>query len=361
MLAGLIVLILLYAIVLISIFFGYKKHAFFTANHSNNISVLVPFRNEEDNLEKCLESLLNQQFNGAMELILINDHSSDSSLKVIENVLKKHTNKDVSILHLPDGVMGKKQALKHAIPKAKYAIISTFDADCVSNTHWLQSVSDAFYNDTIKMVLGEVVVPYNNTFSGLLQHSESVLTSIFSIYGVKTNTPLLLSAANLAFRKEAFNEVNGYSSNEHLPSGDDIFLFEKFKKHFGNHCFGVISEVVYTNAVDSLKLFFSQRVRWFQKMKHAKNLVHTHLLSTFITTVNTSLLFTLFFYDFKIALMLLMMKFILDILLLSSSRHTHKSALMLSPLLLLWWLVYPLILLISTALVKPIWKGRSIN
>jgi cellulose synthase/poly-beta-1,6-N-acetylglucosamine synthase-like glycosyltransferase len=213
MLTVLIVLILLYAIVLISIFFGYKNHAFFTANHSNNISVLVPFRNEEDNLEKCLEFLLNQQFNGAIELILINDHSSDSSLKVIENVLKKHTNKDVLILHLPDGVMGKKQTLKHAISKAKYAIISTFDADCVSNTHWLQSVSDAFYNDTIKMVLGEVVVPYKNTFSGLLQHSESVLTSIFSIYGVKTNTPLLLSAANLAFRKEAFNEVNGYSNN----------------------------------------------------------------------------------------------------------------------------------------------------
>jgi cellulose synthase/poly-beta-1,6-N-acetylglucosamine synthase-like glycosyltransferase len=188
-----------------------------------------------------------------------------------------------------------------------------------------------------------------------------VLTSIFSIYGVKTNTPLLLSAANLAFRKEAFNEVNGYSSNEHLPSGDDVFLFEKFKKYFGNRCFSVISEVVYTNAVDSLKLFFSQRIRWFQKMQHAKNLVHTHLLSTFIATVNTSLLFTLFFCDFKIALMLLMMKFILDILLLSSSKHTHKSALMLSPLLLLWWLLYPLILLISTALVKPIWKGRSIN
>jgi poly-beta-1,6-N-acetyl-D-glucosamine synthase len=359
-LTGLILLILLYTIVLINIFFGYKKQSLFIPNNTCNISVLIPFRDEEENLEKCLESLLNQQFNGAVELILINDHSSDSSLQVIENCLKKYSNKDVSILHLPDGLTGKKQALKYAIAKTKYAIISTFDADCVSNANWLQSVSNAFYNDKIKMVLGEVVVPYNTSFSGLLQHSESVLTSIFTIYGVKTNKPLLVSAANLAFKKDAFNEVNGYTNNEHLSSGDDIFLFEKFKKHFGNYCFGIIDEVVYTNSVKSLKLFFSQRVRWFQKMQHAKQLIHTHLLSSFVAMVNTSLLVALFFYNFKIVLMLLLMKFILDILLLSSSKYTHKNTLLLSPLLLMWWLIYPVLLLVSTVVVKPVWKSRSV-
>ena len=55
------------------------------------ISVIVPVYNVEKYIDKCLDSLLNQTYKN-MELIIVNDCSTDNSKKIIEKKIKNHKN-----------------------------------------------------------------------------------------------------------------------------------------------------------------------------------------------------------------------------------------------------------------------------
>jgi cellulose synthase/poly-beta-1,6-N-acetylglucosamine synthase-like glycosyltransferase len=49
------------------------------------VSIIIPFRNEEDNLPALLESLKKQNYTGMMEVIFVNDRSEDNGVGVIKN------------------------------------------------------------------------------------------------------------------------------------------------------------------------------------------------------------------------------------------------------------------------------------
>ena len=55
------------------------------------ISVVIPIYNAENYLEKCLQSLLYQTFND-LQVILVNDGSTDSSENIIDKYVKSHSN-----------------------------------------------------------------------------------------------------------------------------------------------------------------------------------------------------------------------------------------------------------------------------
>jgi poly-beta-1,6-N-acetyl-D-glucosamine synthase len=355
----LFIIITIYAAKMVHVVFLYKKPTITKPLNVQSISVIIPFRNEEHNFKNCFDSLAKQQYSGEFEMIFINDHSTDNSVNMVQEFITSHPHLQISLHYLPEHKTGKKQGVKLGIELSKYTIIATYDADCITQSNWLNEVAKSFSEDFIKIAIGEVVVPYGKKFSNLLQHSESVLTSMFTIYGVNNNRPLLISAANTAFKKDAFYELNGYSGNEHIPSGDDIFLMEKMLLHFGPKAFGTIREVVKTNAVEGMSRFFLQRIRWFKKMQYVPNLKHTHRFSFFIASVNTLLLVSVFIVPLPVFFTLLAAKYIIDIYLLSSSKHCSKNALKMSPILLVWWLFYPLILLILSRTISPNWKGRT--
>ena len=60
------------------------------------ISVIVPVFNAQNTISKCLDSLINQSLSD-IEIICVNDGSSDNSLKI----LQEYKNKDVRITLIP--------------------------------------------------------------------------------------------------------------------------------------------------------------------------------------------------------------------------------------------------------------------
>src|SRR5688572_19493821 len=73
------------------------------------VSVLVPFRNEAENITRLLDTLFTQNYpKGLFEIILINDHSTDNSLQVIEEKLSQSTFSAITIVHAAKA--GKKSA-----------------------------------------------------------------------------------------------------------------------------------------------------------------------------------------------------------------------------------------------------------
>ena len=57
-----------------------------------NVSIIVPVFNTEKYLHRCIKSLLNQTL-GSIEIILVNDASTDNSLSIMQDYVEKHKDK----------------------------------------------------------------------------------------------------------------------------------------------------------------------------------------------------------------------------------------------------------------------------
>jgi chlorobactene glucosyltransferase len=100
--------------------------------HDNpKVSIILPARNEEEFIEKCLDSLIEQDYTN-YEIIVIDDSSDDATGKIISEYAKKNT----KIIHVeaktkPEGWMGKNWACMEGYKKATGELLLFTDADTV--------------------------------------------------------------------------------------------------------------------------------------------------------------------------------------------------------------------------------------
>ncbi|WP_372802795.1 glycosyltransferase, partial [Lutibacter sp.] len=139
----------------------------------NNFSILVPFRNEADNLSNLLQSILNIKYpKNKFEIILINDDSSDDSELIVFNFIKQHPLIGSTLINNErNSNSPKKDAINTAIKIAKFEWIVTTDADCKVPTLWLQ-----LFNQTIeknKCLFIAAPVKFKNG-KGLLYHFQNL-------------------------------------------------------------------------------------------------------------------------------------------------------------------------------------------
>ena len=90
-----------------------------------SVSVIVPFYNVENYIEKCLETLVNQTLQD-IEIILVNDGSQDKSVDIVKKYLNKYPNK-ITYLEKENG--GLSDARNYALPYAKGEYIAFLDSD----------------------------------------------------------------------------------------------------------------------------------------------------------------------------------------------------------------------------------------
>lgn len=88
------------------------------------ISVIVPVHNGQDYLEKCIDSIAAQTYD-CVEIIVVNDGSTDGTADVCERLQVKYSN--VTIISLPD--VGVAAARNRAMEQAKGEYIAFADAD----------------------------------------------------------------------------------------------------------------------------------------------------------------------------------------------------------------------------------------
>ena len=111
------------------------------ANRPPLISVLIPAKNEEENIEACLETFLSQTY-PAMEIIVINDHSTDRTGEILAQIVRRHPGK-IRALNAParpEGWTGKNWALAHGVKEARGEWLLFTDADTRHEAHALLSV-----------------------------------------------------------------------------------------------------------------------------------------------------------------------------------------------------------------------------
>ncbi|MBC8516443.1 MAG: glycosyltransferase [Nitrosopumilus sp.] len=100
-----------------------------TSKTNPKVSIILPARNEEEYIEKCLDSLINQDYEN-YEIIVIDDSSEDSTGKIISEYAKKHPKViPVSARPKPEGWMGKNWACMEGYKKATGELLLFTDAD----------------------------------------------------------------------------------------------------------------------------------------------------------------------------------------------------------------------------------------
>lgn len=255
------------------------------------ISVLVPVRNEAHHIASLLDDLLGQNFpKERFEVIVIDDHSEDQTVQVVQEKIKSVSNTIV----IQSNGQGKKAAITTGVQQANGTIIVTTDADCRVGSDWLASIHSAFENETVKMVFGPVRIQPDRTLFSKIQGLEfASLVGTGAATAVFGN-PTMCNGANLAYRTEVFTEAGGYSGNEMIASGDDEFLM---RKTFARHPTGIRfnnskNSIVTTQSQSSLSAFVLQRLRWAGKWKHSQD-VFTKLLAVFIFVFHFSTLLLL--------------------------------------------------------------------
>ena len=194
------------------------------------ISVVIAARNEADRITACLQSLTKLDYpQDRYEVIMVDDHSSDATPQLIQQYCSRYPNwKFIALNQKSRELKGKKQALLTGIAAAQGEIIFTTDADCVVPPGWLQYMSRYFERD-VTMVLGYSPLIEQKGFCQGLLAFDNLFSAIVAAAPTQLGHPISSVGRNLAYRKDAYNDVGSFLALKKFRSGDDVYLTERFR------------------------------------------------------------------------------------------------------------------------------------
>lgn len=370
------ILILISVIYLILIWYfilGWNKIPSFNLQNLTSkieFSVIIPFRNEGENLPSLLYSLSALKYPSSLfEILLINDESEDHSVEICMDFKMNNPELQVQIIaNKRTSASPKKDAIATGIEVSKFEHIITTDADCEVPLYWLQIFNEILIESQSKLVAGPVGFQELNSKSLLANFEELDFMSLQAAgagaFGI--NKAFMCNGANLCYNKAAFFEAEGFEGNDHVSSGDDVFLLQKFQeKNFPVAYLKSHEADVLTTHHPNISSLISQRIRWAAKSSayksnFAKLTGIVVLLMNFCLAIGILLAFA-GLISYKAVLICFLIKFYMDLVLISKWSNYFKKNNILKHF---WWcsIIYPFFtsyVAIMSLFTGFEWKGRS--
>ena len=362
MIVVLYIIITIYCVAIVALIYGFTKVNSFNSigiKPKTKFSIVVPFRNEAENLPKLLDSFSKLNYpNDLFEVILVDD-SSDCRLQIADCRFRISIIDNIRISNSP-----KKDAILTAAQVVKNDWIITTDADCVVNENWLLILDNYIQQHSVSMIAGAVSYDCENSFLHHFQQLDLASLQGATIGSFGLGKGFMCNGANFAYTKTLFQELNGFDGNNRIASGDDVFLLQKAVARFPVkvHYLKSVNNIVVTKPVNDWKSLFYQRVRWASKTGSYQSKFGIGL-GLIVFGGNASLLFVVccsLFGIGNIFLMcfLLLVKFSVDFVLIHKTNQFLKTK---TQYFLVSSLLYPFFS-VSVALYslygKYEWKGR---
>jgi biofilm PGA synthesis N-glycosyltransferase PgaC len=226
------------------------------------VSVIVPAWNEEVGILNTVRSLLKTTY-PKLEIVVINDGSTDNSHKLMEEFVERYqasprsdTGPTIKYYYKENG--GKGRALNYGISLSSGDIIVTIDGDCVVAPDAIGAFVECFKDPRVMGAVGNVKVANTETILGTLQYLEFLFSFYFKKADSLFNTIYIVGGAAGAFRREVFDIIGPFNPKNIT---EDIDLSVRMQKA-GMPIVYAVNAVVYTEGAVTFEGLLKQRLRW---------------------------------------------------------------------------------------------------
>ena len=340
---------------------------------STTFSIIIPARNEEANIAGCINSILNNNYSTSLfEIIVVDDFSEDATAEVVKQLQGSIPN--IQLIQLKNIVPSKinsykKKAIETAITYANHPWIITTDADCIVKKDWLNLFDNYIQQTNPVFVAAPVMFTNNNSFLSIFQCLDFISLQGITAASVSAGFLSMCNGANLAYKKETFNEVCGFKGLDNIASGDDMLLMHKIKTKYPEQIGYLFHSgaIVTTLPADTWKSFFNQRIRWASKaMSYDDGKIFWVLLLVYLFNLYMLVLPFLSFADFfflKFWLLLLIGKTLFELFFMYTvaAFFSMKNLLRWFPLMQPFHIIYTVVSGFLGKFGKYEWKGRTVK
>jgi len=323
-------------------------------------TVIVAARDEEDKIDRCLNSLGNLEYpEGKLEVLIVDDRSTDRTGEIIDEFISSRSNFKKIVPDEPKGKMvGKVNALATAIKQASGEIILTTDADCEVKPTWVKTIA-SYYQDDVGMVDSYTTQFANKPFNGM-QAIDFIYLLLVAGGTINLDMPITCIGNNMSFRKKAYDEIGGYESLPFSVTEDFTLLRAIYKLGKYKILFPLEKDALITSIpCADLKSLYHQKKRW--SIGGLGVPVRGFFIMAWGFLTHLCFILTFFFYS-PVWLYLIFFKIVIDFCVL---YPIHKRLGIVKNLKYFWayqiyYILYVLALpFIVLASRKVVWKGRE--
>ena len=225
------------------------------------MTIIVPVWNEEKTIADTLDALLKvkERYKGDLEIIVIDDHSTDNSYSII----KSYSDADENIKcykKAPQHNRGKSESLNQGIELASHDIVGCVDADSYPDPESLNYMAEEFTDPLVGAVTTKLVVKNPRSFVEWFQQVEYIFSN-FILMSFNALDSIYITRGPLSlYRKDVMQQINGFLPAGQTPTEDMEVTFRIRKT--GYTIRGSRKARVYTSVMKSWKSLFWQRMRW---------------------------------------------------------------------------------------------------
>jgi len=240
------------------------------------VSVLIPAHNEEKSIIRCLESV-RKSTHRKLEIIVIDDASSDATRKLVRDYIAKHPNRNIKLLYKRKNV-GKAEALNHALKKAVTGnLVMTLDADSVIDRSSIKHAVAYFDDPHIVGVAANVRILDSKTILGLLQKFEYMVGYRSKKFFSVTNSEFIVGGVASTYRADVLKKV-GFYDDDIITEDIALSLKVVAQGNKENRIVYGYDVIAMTEGVQTFTALLRQRYRW--KMGNLQSIMkYRHLIT----------------------------------------------------------------------------------
>lgn len=238
---------------------------------ATRLSVIIPARNEEEHISRCLDSLIGQHYpSNLLEIIVVDDDSSDRTASIVRSysqtwikIIPSASDRDSH----PSAVAYKKTAIATGIRHATGTLMVCTDADCTFHPDWLLTLAAFYQNNHPAFIAAPVCLDNRPSPLEIFQALDFLSLQGITAASVASRFHMMCNGANLAYEKDIFMKTGGFEGIDQIASGDDMLLMQKIYRLFPDRVMYCLSQeaTVHTRPAQGLVEFLNQRIRWASK------------------------------------------------------------------------------------------------
>jgi cellulose synthase/poly-beta-1,6-N-acetylglucosamine synthase-like glycosyltransferase/peptidoglycan/xylan/chitin deacetylase (PgdA/CDA1 family)/spore germination protein YaaH len=225
------------------------------ADFAPPLSVIIAAYNEGKVIQATLRSVVDTDYPGEMEIVVIDDGSKDNTAEEVRQVAK--TDPRIRLLQQPNG--GKAEALRRGVGEAEHGVFVFLDADTHFNRATLRELVKPLHDEKVGAVSGHAKVGNLRSFIARCQSLEytcgfNLDRRAYTEWNCITVAPGAISAV----RKSALQAAGGFSLDT-LAEDTDLTLS---LHRFGYRIEYVPGALAWTEAPETVRTLAKQRFRW---------------------------------------------------------------------------------------------------